>query len=186
MKQRMSNKPNTAKRLTLSVIIAIILSISLCITTYALFYATVKVEGNYFKTGIISIDLNGGKPVIEEHEYLFEPGMTVEKDFYISNQSTWAVYYKIYLDNVEGGLADILEITVLEGDKVLYEGTANELSRENVAAADDLLLIGERRDLTIRFHYPKDSNNTSQNWELRFDLCADAVQEKNNPNKDFD
>ena len=170
----MSNKPNTAKRLTLSVVIAIILACSLCITTYALFYATVTVDGNC------------GKPVIEEHEYLFEPGMTVEKDFYISNQSTWAVYYKIYLDNVEGGLADVLEITILDGNKVLYEGTASSLTRQNVAAADDLLLIGEKRNLTIRFHYPKDSGNATQNWQLKFDLCADAVQEKNNPDKDFD
>ena len=182
----MSKQPNTAKRLTLSVVIAIILAFSLCISTYARFYATVTVEGNYFKTGIISIDLNGGKPVIEEHEYLFEPGMTVEKPIYIQNQSTWAVYYKIYLDNVEGGLADVLEITVLDGDKVLYEGSARSLTRQNVIAADDILLVGEKRDLTIRFHYPESSTNVTQNWELKFDLCAEAVQEKNNPNKDFD
>ena len=182
----MNNRSNVAKKLTLSIAVAVILACLLCVTTYALFYATVTVEGNYFKTGIISIDLNGGEPVIEEDEYLFEPGMTVEKNFYIQNQSTWAVYYKIYLDNVEGGLADILEITVLDGDKVLYEGNAASLTRQNVIAADDLLLIGERRDLTIRFYYPKDSTNLSQNWELKFDLCADAVQEKNNPDKEFD
>ena len=108
----------TTNKLTYSIIIAVLLAIALCITTYALFCATVTVEGNYFKTGMISIDLNGGKPVIEEHEYLFEPGMTVEKPFYIQNQSTWAVYYKIYFDHVEGGLADVLEITILDGDKV--------------------------------------------------------------------
>ena len=82
----MNNKTSTTKRLTLSVAIAIVLSVCLCITTYALFYATVIVEGNYFKTGMVSIDLNGGKPVIEGHEYLFEPGMTVEKPFYIQHQ----------------------------------------------------------------------------------------------------
>lgn len=182
----MSKNSNTVRKLTLSIVIAIILGILLCLTTYALFYATVTVEGNYFKTGIVSIDLNGGKPVIEEDEYLFEPGMTVEKPFYIQNQSTWAVYYKIYLDNIEGGLADILDVTVLDGDKILYEGKASAMTRLNIGAADDILLIGERRDLTIRFHYPEDSTNLSQNWELRFDLCADAVQEKNNPDKEFD
>ena len=176
----------TTNKLTYSIIIAVLLAIALCITTYALFCATVTVEGNYFKTGMISIDLNGGKPVIEEHEYLFEPGMTVEKPFYIQNQSTWAVYYKIYFDHVEGGLADVLEITILDGDKVLYKGTAGSLTKQNVIAADDILLVGEKRDLTIRFHYPENSTNTTQNWQLRFDLCADAVQEKNNPDKDFD
>lgn len=181
----MNNKQNTAKRLTLSIIVAIMLTIFLCITTYALFYATVIAEGNYFKTGIISIDLNGGKPVIEEHEYLFEPGMTVEKPFYIQNQSTWAAYYKIYFDNVDGGLADVLEVTVLDGDKILCEGTARSLTRQSVMAADDILLVGERRNLTIRFHYPENSGNDTQNWQLRFDLCADAVQEKNNPDRNF-
>ena len=158
----------TTNKLTYSIIIAVLLAIALCITTYALFYATVTVEGNYFQTGLVSIDLNGGKPVIEAHEYLFEPGMTVEKPFYIQNQSTWAVYYKIYFDHVEGGLADILEITILDGETVLYTGTAATLTRQNVIAADDLLLIGERRDLTIRFHYPEESTNESQNWELKF------------------
>ncbi len=179
-------KNNTAKRLAIGIVVAIFLSIMLCITTYALFYATVKVEGNYFKTGTISIDLNGGEPVIEENEYLFEPGMTVEKPFYIQNQSTWAVYYKLYFDNIEGGLADILDITILDGSEILYQGKAVELTRQNVLAVDDILLIGERKDLTIRFYYPKESTNLSQNWELKFDFCADAVQEKNNPNKEFD
>lgn len=182
----MKNKPNTANKLSLSIVIAVILACALCVTTYALFYATVTVEENYFKTGIVSIDLNGGRPVIEEHEYLFEPGMTVEKPFYIQNESTWAVYYKLYMDNVQGGLDDVLRITILDGDKVLYEGTAAELSRQNVAAADDLLLIGERRDLTIRFYYPTAAGNDTQDLNLRFDLCADAVQEKNNPDKLFD
>jgi len=182
----MNSRQSTGKKLTLSIVLAIVLSLILCTTTYALFYATVSVKENYFKTGIVDIDLNGGKPVIEEHEYLFEPGMTVEKPFYIQNRSTWAVYYKIYFDNVEGGLADVLEITVLDGDKVLYEGTASSLSRQSVVATDDILLVGEKRDLTIRFHYPEDSTNVTQNWELRFDLCADAVQEKNNPGKEFD
>ncbi len=181
----MNRRPNTAKRLTFSVIIAILLAVSLCLTTFALLYATITVEGNYFKTGIVSIDLNGGKPVITENEYLFEPGMTVEKPFYIQNESTWAVYYKIYFDNVEGGLADVLEITILDGNTVLYTGTAASLTRRQVTASDDILLIGERRNLTIRFHYPENSGNITQNWQLKFDLCADAVQEKNNPDKDF-
>ena len=182
----MSKNNKTAKKLTVSLTAVIILSFCLCITTYALVRETVSVENNIFQTGVVQINLNGGKPVIEEHEYLFEPGMTVEKPFYIKNESTWAVYFKIYFDNVEGGLAEILEITILDGDKVLYEGTASSLMRQNVIAADDILLAGEKRDLTIRFHYPENSIKATQNWKLRFDLCADAVQEKNNPNKDFD
>ena len=183
---KMNNKSSTGKKLATSIVIAVILAISLCITTYALYYATVTMHNNYFKTGIVSIDLNGGKPIITESEYLFEPGMTVEKPFYIKNESTWAVYYKLYFNNVEGGLSDVLEITIFDGDKVLYEGTASSLTRQNVVAADDLLLIDEKRELKIRFHYPEISGNSTQNMQLKFDFCADAVQEKNNPNKDFE
>ncbi len=182
----MSKKTNTSRRLTWSVVFAVLLSMALCVTTYALFYATVTVEENYFKTGTVSIDLNGGQPVIEAHEFLFEPGMTVEKPFYVQNGSTWPVYYRIYFDNVTGGLAGVLEITVLSGTEILYKGTAESMTRENTPAADDLLLIGERRDLTIRFHYPENSENKTQNWEMKFDLCAEAVQEKNNPDREFD
>lgn len=182
----MSNPSKTARQLTVSIIIAIFLGICLCVTTFALYYATVTVEGNYFKTGIVSIDLNGGKPVIEEHEYLFEPGMTVEKDFYIKNESTWSVYYKLYFEEVKGGLADLLEITVLDGEKVLYQGTAASLTRANVVAADDILLAGERRDLKISFHFPEDGGNAAKSESLEFSFCAEAVQEKNNPGKEFD
>ena len=87
----MSEKNKTAKKLTASVVAVIILAVCLCITTFALVYSTVAVDNNLFQTGEIKIDLNGGQPVITEHEYLFEPCMTVEKPFYIENQGTWDV-----------------------------------------------------------------------------------------------
>lgn len=88
-----SNQKTTSKKLTASVVTVFVLAICLCITTFALIWATVSVENNLFHTGIVKINLNDGKPVIEEHEFLFEPGMTVKKDFFIENQSTWDVYY---------------------------------------------------------------------------------------------
>lgn len=75
----MSNKQekHTAKKLAASVLAIIILSVCLYITTYALVMVSVSVPDNYFQTGSVGINLNNGKPVIEEHEFLFEPGMTV-------------------------------------------------------------------------------------------------------------
>ena len=175
----------TAKKLTGGIIAIVILAICLCITTFALVYATVSVENNLFRTGKVKINLNDGEPVIQEHEFLFEPGMTVIKDFFIENESTWDVYYKIYLDDVSGGLADVLEVTIKDGDKELYSGTANELTRQNVIAADDTLKIGQRRDLTVVFHYPESSGNDTQNLDLTFTMCTEATQTKNNPNKLF-
>lgn len=176
----------TAKKLTGGIVAIIILAVCLSITTFALVYASVSVENNLFHTGVVKINLNNGEPVIQEHEFLFEPGMTVKKDFFIENESTWDVYYKIYLDNVSGGLADVLTVTIRDGEKVLYTGTANELTRQNVIAADDTLKIGQRRSLTVIFHYPEDKGNDTQNLDLTFTMCAEAAQTKNNPNKLFD
>lgn len=176
----------TVKKLTGGIATIIILAVCLSITTFALVYASVSVENNLFHTGVVKINLNNGEPVIREHEFLFEPGMTVEKEFFIENESTWDVYYRIYLDNVSGGLADVLTVTIRDGEKVLYTGTANELTRQNVIAADDTLKIGQRRSLTVIFHYPEDKGNDTQNLDLTFTMCAEATQTKNNPNKLFD
>ena len=181
----MKGNSNTAKKLTGGIAAIIILCICLVVTTVALVYQVVSVENNVFHTGTVSINLNDGKPVINEHEFLFEPGMTVKKDFFIQNQSTWDVYYRLYFDSIGGDLADILEVTIADGDKVLYEGTANNLSRENVAAADDVLKTGQRRELTVSFHFPESEGNSAQGAELSFTLYADATQTKNNPGRVF-
>lgn len=176
----------TAKRLTGGIIAIVALAVCLCITTFALVYASVSVENNLFHTGKVKINLNDGKPVIREHEFIFEPGMTVKKDFFIENDSTWDVYYRIYLENVSGGLKDVLEITVKDGDRALYSGTASELTQQNVTAADDILKIGQKRNLTVYFHFPEDKGNETQNRDLTFTMCAEATQTKNNPNRQFD
>lgn len=180
------SKPKTAKKLTTSIAAIIIFAVCLCITTFALVYSTVAVDNNLFQTGEIKINLNDGKPVITEREYLFEPGMTVEKTFFIENQGTWDVYYKLYFDNVEGGLADVLDVEIRGGDTVLLGGKISELTKAQVGAVDDVLKLKERQELTVSFHYPESSGNVTQNQYLSFDMKADAVQTKNNPDKLFD
>lgn len=182
----MKHNQKSGRRLATDIMIIIILLICLSVTTAALVYSIVSVDNNLFHTGTVKINLNDGKPVIQEHEFLFEPGMTVQKEFFLENQSSWDVYYRLYLDNVEGGLADYLVITILDGDRVLYKSTASEMTREASLAAEDLLRIHERRNLTIQFYFPPESGNAAQNLTLSFNLCADAVQTKNNPNKLFD
>lgn len=181
-----NKKQSTGKRLTVELIVVIVLVVCLATTSAALAYATVTVDNNIFQTGTVELNLNDGKPVIEENEFLFEPGMTVKKDFFVENRSTWDVYYRLYLADVEGGLADYIEITILDGDRVLYNGLASELTKETVQAADDLLKLNETRYLSIWFHYLPKAGNKSMDMSLSFTLCADAVQTKNNPNKLFD
>lgn len=181
----MSEK-ETSKKLTVSVIILIILSVALCITTFALVWATVSVDNNMFHTGIVKINLNDGKPIIEEHELLFEPGITVKKDFFIENQSTDDVYYKLYFGDIDGLLADVLEITIMDGDRILYHGLIKELTKQNVGVVDEALKVNEKKNLTVCFHFPENVGNSAQNLYLSFSMNADAVQTKNNPNRVFD
>lgn len=181
----MSEQNKTAKKLTGSVAAIIVLAVCLCVTTFALVYSTVAVDNNLFQTGTVKVNLNDGKPVIEEDEYLFEPGMTVEKEFFLENESTWDVYYKLYFDDIEGGLAELLDVEIRDGDKSLYTGKAADLTKEEVGAAEDILKLSERRELTISFHYPEGAGNSGRAQYLSFTLKADAVQTKNNPNKLF-
>ena len=181
----MSEK-ETSKKLTVSVIILIILSVALCITTFALVWATVSVDNNMFHTGIVKINLNDGKPIIEEHELLFEPGITVKKDFFIENQSTDDVYYKLYFGDIDGLLADVLEITIMDGDRILYSGLIKELTKRNVGVVDEALKVNEKKNLTVCFRFPEDVGNSAHNLYLSFSMNADAVQTKNNPNRVFD
>ena len=178
----------TKRRLTVGIITLILLSLCLTATTFALVWATVSVENNLFQTGIVKINLNDGNPIINEEKFLFEPGATLKRDFFIENLSTWEVYYKIYMLNLEGELADKIYVTIThkDSDDILYEGLASELTRSRVQAADDTLEIGEKIYFTAYFHMPKTIGNDGQGLELAFDVGADAVQTKNNPNKLFD
>ena len=179
-------KHSSAKKKLMACVATIVaLSLCLCLTTYALAFSLLATESVLFRTGRVSINLNDGKPVIEANEFLFEPGATVKKNFFLENNSTWDVYYKLYFENVDGGLADHLQITLSNGKKVLYTGTAAELD-ENVPSVDDALTIGEKRVLTLTLQFPQNVGNDAQGQYMTFDLRADAVQAKNNPNRLFD
>ena len=183
----MSNENSTtARKMTAGIITIFILAFCLTVTSFALVYATVVVENNIFQTGYVKINLNDGKPIIEEHEYLFEPGMTVEKDFFIQNLSSDSVYYRLYFDNVTGGLADVLDVTLKDGDQVLCSGKMQDLTKEFVDSGEFPLEIQEVRKLKIVFHFPESYGNATQGLDLSFVACADAVQSKNNPNREFE
>lgn len=178
-------RTKTGKRMMRSVVLTIILVAGFTVVSYAMIRNLLTVETNSFQTGRVCINFNDDEPVIEEEEYRFEPGMTVVKDFFIENESTIDVYYKIYLENVEGKLADILDVTLKEGDNVLYHGKAADMTETNVNSPDDVLQIGEVRWLNISFYYPCDGENDGQGEEMSFDISAEAVQTVNNPDREF-
>lgn len=175
------------RKLSISIVAMVLLCFCLCITSYALAYAVIKVDDNSFQTGGIGIDLNHGEPVITADEFLFEPGMTVEKPFYIQNNGTWAVYYKLYFNQVEGNLGHVLDVTILDEEgEVLLSGKLAELTKGNVPAVESVLEVKQRQDLTVRFHFPETAGNSMQSGSLTFELSAIAVQTKNNKGMEFE
>lgn len=175
---------NTSKKLTIGIIVLILLSIALFITTTALVYSMLSESDALFESARVEIDLNGGLPIIDETG--FAPGMTIEKEFFIKNNGSADVYYKLFFDNLKGDLVDLVEITILDKDKVLYEGSAKELSEALVGTVSDPLLRGDKKILTARFYLPDDVGNSAQEQLFNFDLHAIAVQTKNNPDRLFD
>jgi len=180
----MNSDAKVMRKIAGSIVIIVLLSLCLAVTSFAL-YTSVRVDGNTFATGNVTINLNDGVPVISEHEFIFEPGMTVVKDFFVESTSSDDIYYKLYFEDVSGTLASVMQITVSDGDKALYAGTAVTLNRSNVIAADDILKPSERRNLTITFHFPPESGNEYQDASLGFTMCAEAVQVRNNPDRQF-
>ena len=188
---------NNMKKFTISIIIVIILMICFVTTTFALISNKVTVEDNYYQTGTLKVDINGGNPIIEENEFNFEPGMTVVKSFYIENRSTCDVYYRLYLDELEGDLVDVIKITITiddgdedhDNDKVLYSDVASNLTKEHSTVADDILGAKDsdngKRNYLIYFYYPSESNNSGQDKSLSFKLSVEATQTKNNTDKEF-
>ena len=86
--------------------------------------------------------------------------------------------------NISGGYWNEADITTVSG-AVDFTGTARELSRSRAAQLTDELAVGERKELTVLFHYPKEAGNATQMQSLSFRLMADAVQTKNNPSREF-
>lgn len=180
----MKNEKSPLRSMWTSVAVILILVCCLTVTAVALVYGTVKITNNSFTTGNVEINLNDGKPVIQQYDFLFEPGMTVEKSFFVENESTCSAYCKVYMDKIEGSLAPVLDVTVFDGEDVLYSGKASDFTKQ--AVTDELLAVSQRRDMTIRFHYPEGAGNETGNGKLSFVLCAEAVQTENNPDHQFE
>ena len=185
-----SNEKEIIKKIRNGVVIFIVLCVCFCITTFALVYAIVSVEDNVFETGYVAINLNDGEAVIEDPDLYFEPGMTIKKDFFIANESSRPVYYKLYFNALTGELAKVIDITILDKTdpdnvKELYAGKADDLRRFNVQTVEEPLKANERRELEIVFYLDEKSGNNYQDSGMTFDLCADAVQSDNNPNREF-
>lgn len=180
-----TSRSDARRRWLSSALLTVLLALGLIVTTLAI-STQISVARN-FTTGTVKLNLNGsadakdgkGAPVITENDkFLFEPGMTVEKTFFLENRGA-DCWYKLYFNNVSGDLASVLDVTIKNGNDTLCSGKMKDLTFADAPVAGKLS-AGSRLDLTISFYFPKDASNTAQNGTLQFDLCADATQSANN------
>lgn len=189
-KKEQSSK-KTRQKLYSSIGIAVLLSLMLSVTTYALITSIAGVEDNSFRTGSVRIDLNGGKPIFSEDRngshMNIEPGHTLKEDFYIRNEGTADAYYRIYLKNISGDLDDILLFNLVdENGHVLFSGTAEQFDSKNAYEGEEPLAPGESITYTMTVKMPEEAGNTYKNADITFDMSADAVQVRNNDGKEFE
>lgn len=174
----------TSRRWMGSAVVTVLLVLGLVVTTLAIALSVAERPDNIFSTGKIKLNLNDSKPVITENEYLFEPGMTVNKPFFLQNEGA-DCWYRLYFDKVSGSLASVLDVTVSDDNGVLLTGKMSDLTQDDAEWIDTTLLAGSRHKMTITIHFPEDAGNAAQGGTLQFDLCADGTQVRNNPNKEF-
>ena len=123
--------PKQGKKAAGSLILALILAALLVITSVALLFSMVSVDGNTFQMGRVKIELNGGQTIFNEASLVVEPGYSVVEDFTVENTGTADAYYRLYLENVSGSLKDILVFDLYDGDQLIFSGKASELTRQN-------------------------------------------------------
>ena len=102
-----------------SAVVTVLLALGLVVTTLAIALSVAERPDNIFSTGKIRLNLNDRKPVITENEYLFEPGMTVDKPFFLKNEGA-DCWYRLYFDKVSGSLASVLDATVSDDNGAVY------------------------------------------------------------------
>lgn len=164
----------------------LILMLMFAVTSLALFSQSLVLYNNSFETGGVKIDFNGGNVVFDEKDLLLQPDSGVTKTMTVKNISTGSIYYRIYMENVCGSLASVLEFRVYRNGVLLRSDTASDFGADEALYCDVALSPGETDTYTISAYMPGSSGNAYQNGYITFDLVANAVQSKNNPSLEFD
>ena len=172
------------RRLFLGIFLTVLLVLMLGITSLALIYQKVTVEENLFQTGTVSIISLNEEPVFDLEKV--EPGMVLKEDFILRNDSTCDVHYRLYFTNVDGELADMIQVEVFDTDITIHEGILTDMNGQKSEGADGILREGEERAIAIVLKVPEYCGNLVQGQALMFDLNADAVQMVNNPDGLFE
>lgn len=174
-------------RRLVAAIMAIACMVLAAITAWALFWSHATIPNNRFRMGTVAVDLNDGRPILPDEGARLEPGRTVVEDFTVSNVGSSACYYRLHIDNLEGGLAPALHVRIARAasGEVLYEGSAVGLELGDACVAADPLEPGATDALTIQVSMPESAGNEYQGTDVTFDVTLDATQVKNNEGREF-
>jgi hypothetical protein len=155
----------------------------------------VSVENNVFTTASFDIEIYNaegvkeGAIITEDDGYLFAPGVEASKKFSLKNNGTADAYFRLYFNFKEDDTALSKHIKVkftdIDGNTVYDWKNMSEIVKKNTSASDLVLKAGEELELLIWFYMEKGVGNEAINLKLTFDLCADAIQAKNNDGKIF-
>lgn len=173
------------RRIWKSAVAIVVLCSMLALTTYALLLPSVTVEDNLFQMGVVDLELGNEEALFNTENASIEPGKTLVEEITLVNRSQVDLYYRLYLDQVQGGLEDQLIFRIYHGEQLLYQGTAGQLTLDNPCKDTTPLAAGETRTLTIQVYLPKQAGNDYQNQGLKFDIKVDGVQARNNPQQQF-
>ncbi len=176
----------TKKKAIFSMIAIFVLFCMLALTTYALITSFVSVEDNLFLTGRVKIELNGGKTVFDGSDMNIEPGRSLARDFTVENKGSADVYVRLYLENVEGALQEALTFSIYDGRTLLFTGKAKDFNENAACISGTPLSVGETRTLTAVVKMDASAGSEYQTAGITFDMTAEAVQSKNNPDKAFE
>ena len=182
----MHNAKGIKKRAGLHIAVIGALGVMLALTTLALVTSFVRKEDNLFETGQVKIELNGGQTIFNGEDMNLEPGRAAVRPFTVENVGSADAYVRLYLENVEGSLENALTFAIYEGEEQLYSGKASELTKENPCIDKRALAAGEIRTLTAVVTMEEEAGNAYEDGGLTFDMTADAVQVRNNPDIAFE
>ncbi len=151
-----------------SAVVIIFLVLCLIFSTFSLAYIKAQDES-------CKINLNGGLPVVEESNFKISPGMTLERDFFIKNESSNRLGYSLYFQNMEGSLGNIITATFYEEDKIILSGLMADLTKAKVNNTIGSLNPYEKKPLKVVFAFPKEVTNEYKKASLQFDIGAVAM-----------
>lgn len=164
---------------------AVIIALLGIVLSYAIFSVNVVSEKDVrLSQGSFNIVLNDGKPVLGD-DILFEPGMTIRKDFTLENKGTTNSFYKIYFSELPMEVAELINVSILDGTQTLASSTLYEMTKENAIIMNDNLLAGEKEVFTLCLELTEEIENVEQGMEYVLDMFVEAAQRDNNPEAEF-